>query len=242
VVAGPPTAVRRNRGAVIAAAVVLVARPPTVGVDTSNLAGCLMDAALRGGRAPAPRGRAAAHRLVRRVAPAGRQDAAAPGQVVSRPQQTRSRRAVRTVVEPHSPGVTGTLVPYHGVAVRTATPALVALVTLFVLSASACAAARRPQRPDTGTVTVGVTTSGSDVSAITFRVTVETAGISGSVKADAGVFTRSEVPSGDHVVRLLDLPARCRVEGPAERTITISQARRSAALRFHVVCGVGERR
>jgi hypothetical protein len=128
------------------------------------------------------------------------------------------------------------------VAVRTASPALVALVTLVVLSASACAAARRPQRPDTGTVTVGVTTSGSDVSAITFRVTVEPAGISGSVKADAGVFTRSEVPSGDHVVRLLDLPARCRVEGAAERTITISQARRSAALRFHVVCGVGERR
>ena len=139
-------------------------------------------------------------------------------------------------MRPHPPGFTRRPVPYHGVAVRIATPALVALVTLFVLSASACAAARRPQRPDTGTVTVGVTTRGSDVSAITFRVTVEPAGISGSVKADAGVFTRSEVPSGDHVVRLLDLPARCRVEGAAERTVTISQARRSAALRFHVVC------
>jgi hypothetical protein len=139
-------------------------------------------------------------------------------------------------VRPHSPGFTRTPVPYDGVAVRTASPALVALVTLVVLSASACAAARRPQGPDTGTVTVGVTTSGSDVSAMTFRVTVEPAGVSGTVKADAGVFTRSDVPSGDHVVRLLDLPARCRVEGAAERTITISQARRSAALRFHVAC------
>ncbi len=122
-------------------------------------------------------------------------------------------------------------------AVRTVTPALVAWVTLLVLSASSCATARSQQRPDTGTVTVGVTTSGSGVSTMTFRVTVEPAGVSGTVSADAGVFTRSGVPAGDHVVRLLDLPARCRVEGPAERTVTISQARRSAALRFHVVCG-----
>src|SRR5918993_1923700 len=93
-------------------------------------------AALRGGRAAASRGRAAAHRLGR-VAPAGRQDAATPGQVVPRPQQTRSRRAVRTVVRPNSPGAARTPVPYHGVAVRTATPALVALLTLLVLSASA---------------------------------------------------------------------------------------------------------
>jgi len=121
--------------------------------------------------------------------------------------------------------------------VRTVTPALVAWVTLLVLSASSCATARGQQRPDTGAVTVGVTTSGSGVSTMTFRVTVEPAGISGTVSADAGVFTRSDVPAGDHVVRLLDLPTRCRVEGPAERTVTISQARRSAALRFHVVCG-----
>jgi hypothetical protein len=85
-------------------------------------------------------------------------------------------------------------------------------------------------------VTVGVTTSGSGVSAMSFRVTVEPAGITGTVRADAGVLTR-DLPPGDHVVRLLDLPARCRVDGAAERTITISKARRSAALRFHVVCG-----
>jgi hypothetical protein len=128
--------------------------------------------------------------------------------------------------------------PYDGMAVRTATPALgVAFVTLLLVSVSACATGMRQHRPDTGTVTVGVTTSGNGVSAMTFRVTVEPAGISAPVRADAGVLTRGDVPSGDHVVRLLDLPARCRVDGAAERRITISQARRSAALRFHVVCG-----
>jgi len=122
--------------------------------------------------------------------------------------------------------------------VRTVTPAIgAACVSLLLLSASACATSLSQQRPDTGTVTVGVTTTGSGASALTFRVTVEPAGINGTVKADAGLLTRSNIPEGNHVVRLLDLPARCRVDGPAERTITISQARRSAALRFHVVCG-----
>jgi hypothetical protein len=122
--------------------------------------------------------------------------------------------------------------------VRTVTPAIgTACVTVLLLSASACATSLRQQRPDTGTVTVGVTTSGSGVSALTFRVTVEPAGISETVRADTGVLTRSNIPEGKHIVRLLDLPARCRVDGAAERTITISQARRSAALRFHVVCG-----
>jgi hypothetical protein len=122
--------------------------------------------------------------------------------------------------------------------VRSVTPAIgAACVSLLLLSASACATGLRQQRTDTGTVTVGVTTSGSGVSALTFRVTVEPAGISETVKADTGVLTRSNIPDGNHVVRLLDLPARCRVDGAAERPITISPARRSAALRFHVVCG-----
>ena len=70
---------------------------------------------------------------------------------------------------------------------------------------------------------------------MTFRVTVDPAGLSGSVRADVGVFTKSNVAPGDHVVRLLDVPARCRVDG-AERSITLSQQRRSAVVRFHVVC------
>ena len=144
------------------------------------------------------------------------------------------RTPVRWAVTP----MPGEQLPYDGMALRTGRPVLcVASVTLLVLSACACATGMRQPRSDTGTVTVGVTTSGSGVSTMNFRVTVEPAGISETVRADAGVVTRSNVPSGDHVVRLIDLPARCRVDGAAERTITISQARRSAALRFHVVCG-----
>jgi hypothetical protein len=128
--------------------------------------------------------------------------------------------------------------PYHGMALRTDTPAIgVAFVTLLFLSTAACGTGIRQQRPDGGTITIGVTASGKDVARMTFRVTVEPAGISASVRADSGVLTRSDVPPGDHVVRLLDLPARCRVDGSPERTITISQQRRSAVLRFHVVCG-----
>jgi hypothetical protein len=110
-------------------------------------------------------------------------------------------------------------------------------VTLLLVSMSACTTGLRQPRADGGVVTVGVTTNGDAITALRFRVTIEPAGISETVRADAGVVTRSDVPPGDHVVRLLELPERCRVDGAAERTITISPQRRSAVLRFHVVCG-----
>ena len=112
----------------------------------------------------------------------------------------------------------------------------VACVALLLLSTSACATGLRQPQSERGTVTVGVTTSGGAVSAMTFRVTIEPAGINGIVSADAGVWTGSDVPPGDHVVRLLDVPVRCRVDGATERTITLSQQHRRAVLRFHVVC------
>jgi hypothetical protein len=130
-----------------------------------------------------------------------------------------------------------TQLPYHGIVLRTASPSTGVAFALLLLATSACATSMRTQRPDGGTVTIGVTASGSAIDAMAFRVTVEPAGISGVVRADAGVLTRSDVPPGDHVVRLLDLPARCRVDGGAERTITLSPQRRSAVVRFHVVCG-----
>ena len=101
-----------------------------------------------------------------------------------------------------------------------------------------CACATSPSQPPAarGTVTVGVTTTGpASARAATFTVTIEPAGITGAVKADAGVFSRDSVPPGDHVVRLLDVPAGCRVEGGAERRISIA-ARASAVVRFAVQC------
>ena len=112
----------------------------------------------------------------------------------------------------------------------------VGCVALLFLSTSACATGLRQPQPQRGSVTVGVTTSGGAVATMTFRVTIEPAGINGTVSADAGVWTRNDVPLGNHVVRLLDVPARCRVDGAAERPITISQQRRRAVLRFQIVC------
>jgi hypothetical protein len=113
------------------------------------------------------------------------------------------------------------------------------LATAFAFSIVLCAAAcgkPAPQPPGgSGRVTVGVTTTGAGKEALKFTVAIEPAGIVGSIKADAGVFSAAVVPVGAHVVRLTDLPARCRVDGGPERAITVS-ARRSATLRFAVNC------
>jgi hypothetical protein len=104
-----------------------------------------------------------------------------------------------------------------------------------VLMHTGCAKQPPQAPPGGGRVTIGVTTMGPDADALTFRITIEPAGIAGSVQARAGVFTRSNTPVGEQVVRLSDVPARCRVEGGAERTMTISAAR-STTLRFVVAC------
>ena len=52
---------------------------------------------------------------------------------------------------------------------------------------------------------------------------------------DAGVFLTDEVPMGEQVVRLT-LPANCRADNGAERTVTFSPQRRTAVLRFEVRC------
>lgn len=110
-----------------------------------------------------------------------------------------------------------------------------AFTVVLHVSVIGCATAARQQQPARGSLTVGVTTAGGPPS-LTFRVTIQPAGIAGSVKADAGVFTNDDLPFGDHVVRLSDLPAACRVEGAAERKITLSEQRRFAVLRFDVRC------
>jgi hypothetical protein len=84
-------------------------------------------------------------------------------------------------------------------------------------------------------VTVGVTSRGAGVETMTFTVSIEPAGVNGSVRGDVGVFTASDTPAGNHVVRLKDLPGRCQVDGDAERRISVS-AGRSTTVRFVVVC------
>jgi hypothetical protein len=107
---------------------------------------------------------------------------------------------------------------------------------VLIVSTAACAA-RGHHRTETGTITIGVTTSGKAPESSRFRVTIEPAQFSGTVRAGGGVVTKSGVPAGTHVIRLLDLPTQCRVTGDSERTVTISQQRRSAVVRFDVVCG-----
>ena len=68
------------------------------------------------------------------------------------------------------------------------------------------------------------------------KIVVESTGIDGGVKADAGVFTSDDVPFGTHVVRLTGVPDTCRVDNGAERKIAISEQRRFAVLRFDVRC------
>jgi hypothetical protein len=111
------------------------------------------------------------------------------------------------------------------------------VIPLLLSLGTGCATGVRQQRTDAGTVTVGVTTAGRAASATRVRVTIDPAGISESLSTDAGVFTARDVPAGDHVVRLREVPAECRVDGPAERRVTISPQLRSAAVRFHLVCG-----
>ena len=105
-----------------------------------------------------------------------------------------------------------------------------------VLSISACATGVRQPPRERGRITVGVTTTKGRFSTATYRVTVDPAGVAGDVKADVGLFTADDVAFGAHVVRLLDVPAQCRVEGGAERKIALSPERRFAVLRFDVRC------
>jgi hypothetical protein len=106
-------------------------------------------------------------------------------------------------------------------------------LALTMLTA-ACATGTVRQVADRGRLTVGVTTTGS-ASPSTFHLTIDPAGITGDVKADAGVFVNDHIPDGEHVVRLA-LPPNCRADSAAEKKITLSPQRRSAVVRFEVRC------
>ena len=114
-------------------------------------------------------------------------------------------------------------------------PARAITVLAAILLAAGCATGAIRPAPDTGRVTVGVTTTGLAAGPATFRLTIEPAGLAGDVKADAGVFTNDHVANGEHTIRL-QVPANCRVANGPERQITISPQRRSAVVRFEVRC------
>ena len=101
--------------------------------------------------------------------------------------------------------------------------------------ATACATGGLKSQTAVGRVTVGVTSRGPGVETMTFNVSIEPAGLNGSVKGDVGVFTADNTPAGSQVVRLTHLPGRCRVDGEPERKITVA-AGRSSTVRFVVVC------
>ena len=127
-------------------------------------------------------------------------------------------------------------IAYHVESMQAATRTLHLWVSASVfICGAACAKAAVESLPATGRVTVGVTSRGPGVEMMTFTVSIEPAGVDGSVRGDIGVFTADDTPAGDHVVRLKDLPGRCRVDGEPERKISVS-AGRSTTVRFVVVC------
>jgi len=122
-----------------------------------------------------------------------------------------------------------TLKPSAGACVR------LSLSAALFLGVGACTKTPPQSLPATGSVTVGVTSRGPGVEKMAFGVSIEPGGINGAVKGDVGIFTARNVPPGDHVVRMKDLPRACQVDGMAEQTVRVSPGR-STAVRFVVMC------
>ena len=99
---------------------------------------------------------------------------------------------------------------------------------------SACATQPPNLAPGTGTLTVGIRTSGPEVANLVFRVLVDGNPVPRTIRADAGVLSTT-LPAGEHVVTLGELPARCRIDGDAERRLTIPDGH-VAPVRFAVIC------
>jgi hypothetical protein len=121
-------------------------------------------------------------------------------------------------------------------AVPTRAMVVLAFTAVVLPCAPACATGARHPEPVRGSLTVGVTTTGAAKPGLTFRLTVEPDGLEERVKADAGVFTRDDLPIGDHVVRLTEIPAGCTVSQGAERKISLTEQRRILVVRFEVRC------
>ena len=109
-----------------------------------------------------------------------------------------------------------------------------ALSAALVFGLAGCASNMPPALPDTGTLTVGVSGSGAGIGRVVLDLRIDGA-VAGRIEADGGIFTRRDLAPGPHVVGLSRLPAGCRTDGPAERSITVS-ANQTTAVRFVVRC------
>ena len=107
---------------------------------------------------------------------------------------------------------------------------------LVLLLAGGCAKSAPATAPQTGRITVGVTTTDANhhEDMMTFAVEIQPPGTLEPIRADAGVYDE-DLPPGDYVVRLSRLPAKCHVNGVSERRVTVSP-RRTTAVRFTVKC------
>ncbi|HEX6974119.1 MAG TPA: hypothetical protein VF147_06945 [Vicinamibacterales bacterium] len=106
-----------------------------------------------------------------------------------------------------------------------------------VVVASGCAKEPPAVTPQMGKITVGVTTRSSSPTALesmAFTVEIQPPGTRERIRADGGLYDE-DVPPGDYRVRLVQLPNECRVDGVAERRVTVS-SRRTTAVRFSVTC------
>jgi hypothetical protein len=121
---------------------------------------------------------------------------------------------------------------------RTSITNRTAAVAFLVLSA-ACAG-KAPASEPAGVLTIGISTSGPNVSALTFPVEITGTrpdaepAQSERVKADGGVATFRDLSGGPYVARL-SLPKNCEAAGGASRQLTIAP-RRTTAVRFVVTC------
>jgi hypothetical protein len=113
--------------------------------------------------------------------------------------------------------------------------ACVCVSAALFLGAAACVKRALESQPASGRVTIGLTSRGPGVDTMTFTVAIDPAGVEGSIRGDVGVFTAEQTPAGSHVVRVKNLPGRCRVDGEPERRIVVA-AGGSTTVRFVVVC------
>ena len=114
--------------------------------------------------------------------------------------------------------------------------ALLAGACCLALLTTACVKGPPAGTPQLGRITVGVSTTGSEltIESLAFRVDIQPPGSRAGIRADAGVYDE-DVPAGDYRVRLSGVPGHCRVNGPSERRVVVS-ARRTTAVRFSVAC------
>jgi hypothetical protein len=105
----------------------------------------------------------------------------------------------------------------------------------FLLTGAGCAGREPANLSPGGTLTAGISSSGPQLAGLEFTIDVDDGRIRQPIKADGGLFTSNDLPAGDHTIRLLNVPDRCRIEGSPVRRVTLSRLR-TTAVRFAVRC------